>query len=135
MPLLTESEGFPERPLYFHSPHYTHATGPFSSVISENWKLIRWDSETDGPYSLFNLEKDPGELDDLSERFPNRVRQLSRRLGRFLEEADAQLPRPNPKYDPSQPPYLDKRFTKELAMKERREFRRRLLEYEKKNHR
>ena len=134
MPLLAEPEDFPERLLYFHSPHYTHATGPFTSVISENWKLIRWYNDTSGAYSLFNLEKDPGELNDLSERFPDRVKQLSRRLEQFLEETDAQLPRPNPEYDPSQPPHQDKRFARELALKERREFKRRLLEYEKKHH-
>ncbi len=134
IPLLEEPEDFPERPLYFHSPHYTHATGPYSSVISENWKLIRWYNDTSGAYSLFNLEEDPGELNDLSARFPNRVKQLSRRLEQFLEETDAQLPRPNPEYDPSQPPHQDKRFARELALKERREFKRRLLEYEKKHH-
>jgi len=135
IPLLTGTGNFPERPIYFHSPHYTHATGPFSSIISEGWKLIHWYNDTSGAYSLFNLEKDPGELNDLSDRFPDVVKQLSRRLERFLKEADAQLPQPNPEYDHSRPAYKDKSFTRELAMKERQEFQRRLLEYEKKYHR
>ena len=135
LPLLKGSEGFPERPLFFHSPHYTHATGPFSSIIAEDWKLIRWYSDTSGAYSLFNLKEDPYELEDLSERRPDKVKQLSRRLEKFLEESDAQLPRPNPDYDPSQPPFQDKRYARELALKERKEAERRLAEYNKKHNR
>jgi len=135
MPLLTEKGAFPERSLYFHSPHYTHATGPFSSIIEKDWKLIRWYNDTSGAYSLFNLKQDPAELNDLSERYPDRVKQLSRQLEQYLKETDAQIPFPNPDYDPTKPSYLDKRATRELAMKERRELERRLREYEKKHRR
>ncbi len=127
MPLLTGASDFPDRPLFFHSPHYTHATGPFSSIILKDWKLIRWYNDTSGAYSLFNLAEDPGELHDLAQRFPSRVEQLNRLLEEWLKETDAQLPRPNPDYDPSLPPHMDKSFTEQLAMKERREFERRLL--------
>jgi arylsulfatase A-like enzyme len=131
MPVLTGRGDLPDRPFFFHSPHYTHATGPYSSIVWKDWKLIRWYCDTSGAYSLFNLEDDPGELDDLSERFPGRVKELDGRLQRFLLEAEARFPLPNPDYDPSMPPFQDKRYTRDLAMKERRRFKRLLVEYEK----
>ena len=60
MPLLSGGGRLPERDLFFHFPHPTHATGPYASIISANWKLIRWYNDTSGAYSLFNLAEDPG---------------------------------------------------------------------------
>ena len=130
MPILTGSGDLPERPFFFHSPHYTHATGPYSSIVDEEWKLIRWYCDTSGAFSLFNLAEDQGELDDLSTRFPDKVKQLDDRLQDFLVEAHARFPLPNPDYDPSRPPFMDKRFTRELAMKERGRFARLLGEHD-----
>jgi arylsulfatase A len=130
MPLLTASGALTDRDLYFHFPHPTHATGPFASVISRDWKLIRWYNDTSGAYSLFNLAEDPGELVDLADRLPDRVKEMSDQLARWQRETNAQMPLPNPHFDPSRPPVRDKAFTRNLAMKEREEFERRLKEYE-----
>ena len=130
MPLLTRSGALKDRALYFHFPHPTHATGPFASIISRDWKLIRWYNDTSGAYSLFNLAEDPGELVDLADRHPDRVKEFADRLAQWQMEAKAQMPRPNPQFDPSRPPIRDKAFTRSLAMKEREEFERRLKEYE-----
>lgn len=131
MPLLTGGGALTDRDLYFHFPHPTHATGPYASIISEDWKLIRWYNDTSGAYSLFNLAEDPGELVDLADRRPQRVKELSDRLAQWQRETKAQMPRPNPKFDPSLPPVRDKAFSRRLAMKERKEFEQRLKEYEK----
>ena len=40
LPLLTQGHRPKSRPIFFHHPHYTHASGPFSSVIFDDWKLI-----------------------------------------------------------------------------------------------
>jgi arylsulfatase A-like enzyme len=133
MPLLAGSGALPDRDLFFHFPHPTHATGPFASIISRDWKLIRWYNDTSGAYSLFNLAEDPGELADLADRLPQRVKELSDRLAQWQRETNAQMPRPNPNFDPSLPPVRDKAFTRRLAMKERKEFEQRLKEYEKRN--
>lgn len=134
MPLLTGSGTFPERDLFFHFPHPTHATGPYASIISKDWKLIRWYNDTSGAYSLFNLAEDPGELVDLADRMPHRVKDLNDRLTQWQKETNAQMPRPNPDFNPNLPPVRDKAFTRRLAMKERQEFERRLLEYKKQRH-
>ena len=130
MPLLTGSGALPDRALYFHFPHPTHATGPYASIISGDWKLIRWYNDTSGAYSLFNLAGDPGELVDLADRHPDRVEDLSDRLAQWQRETNAQMPLPNPRFDPSLPAVRDKAFTRRLAMKEREEFERRLREYQ-----
>ncbi len=133
MPLLAGSGALPDRDLFFHFPHPTHATGPYASVISRDWKLIRWYNDTSGAYSLFNLAEDPGELVDLADRLPQRVKELSDRLAQWQRETNAQMPRPNPGFDPSLPPLRDKAFTRRLAMKERQEFEQRLKEFEKRD--
>lgn len=133
LPLLAGSGALPDRDLFFHFPHPTHATGPYASVISRDWKLIRWYNDTSGAYSLFNLAEDPGELVDLADRLPQRVEELSDRLAQWQRETNAQMPRPNPEFDPSLPPVRDKAFTRRLAMKERKEFEQRLKEYEKRD--
>jgi arylsulfatase A len=130
MPLLTGGGALPDRAFYFHFPHPTHATGPFASIVSGDWKLIRWYNDTSGAFSLFNLAEDPGELVDLQERHPDRVKDLSDRLAAWQRETKAQMPLPNPRFDPSRPAIRDKAFTRRLAMKEREEFERRLREYE-----
>lgn len=130
MPLLTGGGVLPERDLFFHFPHPTHATGPYASIISANWKLIRWYNDTSGAYSLFNLAEDPGELVDLADRLPDRVKELDGRLVRWQRETNAQMPLPNPRFDPSLPAVRDKAFAIRLAMKERAEFERRLKEYQ-----
>jgi len=135
MPLLTESGSLPERYIFFHFPHPTHATGPYASIISHNWKLIRWYNDTSGAYSLFNLSEDPGELVDLADRLPQRVKELSDRLSQWQHETNARMPRPNPHFDPSLPAVRDKAFTRRLAMKERREFEGRLQDYNKRKKR
>jgi arylsulfatase A-like enzyme len=133
MPLLTGSGTLKDRDLFFHFPHPTHATGPYASIIYRDWKLIRWYNDTSGAYSLFNLAEDPGELVDLADRLPQRVKRLNERLVQWQRETNAQMPRPNPNFDPSLPPVRDKAFTRRLAMKERKEFEQRLKEYEKKD--
>ena len=53
--------------------------------------------------SLFDLSKDIGERNDLSNKMPSETKQLSERLGNYLVEIKAQLPTKNSEFDPSQP--------------------------------
>ena len=79
---------------------------------------------------MFNLAEDPGELVDLADRLPERVKDLNDRLVEWQRETKAQMALPNPRFDPSLPAVRDKAFTLRLAMKERAEFERRLKEYQ-----
>jgi arylsulfatase A-like enzyme len=127
MPLLSKNESLPKRPIIFHFPHYTHATGPFSSIIEEDWKLIRFYNDEQGAYLLYNLEEDPEEQNNLAETEVKVRDQLIRRLEKSLEEMNAEMPIPNPGFDQD----LDAdrkhlKFTLDLAERERKMFESRL---------
>lgn len=89
----------PDRALYFHHPHYTHASSPHSAVIDGDYKLIRYYNDETGRHALFNLSTDPGEQNDLAEMEPETVERLAGRLTDFLTEVDAELPIPSASAD------------------------------------
>ena len=88
------------RNLYWHYPHY-HAGGdsPYSAVRSDSWRLIEF--HENNAVELYDLLKDSGEQEDLAAALPLRVRQLRKELNVWRESVDAQMPTPNPNYDPA----------------------------------
>ncbi len=94
LPLILGKESLTERPLYFHFPHYTHATSPFSSIIDGDYKLIRYYNDAEGKYALFNIQEDVGETIDLSDSYPDLVKKLDNTLTSLLEGANAEYPIP-----------------------------------------
>ncbi|MDF7822743.1 sulfatase [Pontiellaceae bacterium B12227] len=87
-----EGPCLPERPLYFHHPHYTHASSPHSVIIDGGYKLLRYYNDEEGGYALFNLEEDPYEQNDLCDTNPETVQQLAKKLDAFLDGVDAERP-------------------------------------------
>ncbi|VGO15682.1 Choline-sulfatase [Pontiella desulfatans] len=89
-----------EKPLLFHYPHYGQGPQkPQTAIIEGDFKLLKhWEDER---YELFNLSRDIGEQDDLSTSNPEKLKELVAKMERRLKETDAQLPTPNPDYDPS----------------------------------
>ncbi len=55
----------------------------------------------DNRAELYNLKNDIGETRDLAASQPAKAADLKRRLDAWLRETNAQLPRPNPGYDPA----------------------------------
>ena len=105
VPLLAAGKGTVDRPreeLVFHFPHYQTGYTPHSAIILGNYKLIRF-YET-GEARLFDLSNDLGETRDLAKQLPDRAAELNRRLEEYLKAVNAQMPAPNPEYDPSKPP-------------------------------
>ncbi|MFP6621652.1 MAG: sulfatase/phosphatase domain-containing protein, partial [Pirellulaceae bacterium] len=94
----------PREELVFHFPHYQTADGPHSAIMLGNLKLLKF--YEDNRLALYDLSKDIGEQDDLSQRLPQQADQLHQRLNRYLAAVGAQLPVVNPGYDPSRPPTL-----------------------------
>ena len=85
-----------------HFPHYDKdAIGPASAIYLGNLKLIRV-YETGG-LKLFDLTKDPGERRDLASQMPEKAKELNQRLTDYLRAMNAQMPKPNPSYDPTKP--------------------------------
>ena len=83
------------RPLFFHHPHYTHASSPHSIIIDGDYKLVHYYNDEEGAYALFNLNKDPYEQNDLCDANPETVSLLAKKLDDFLNETDSELPVPS----------------------------------------
>lgn len=99
-PLLRDPTSTLHRDLYWHYPHY-HAGGdsPYSAIRSGPWKLIEF-HEHNG-VELYNLTDDLGEQHDLAGTTPDKVTQLRDKLHAWREQMHAQMPTPNPNYDPA----------------------------------
>jgi arylsulfatase A-like enzyme len=102
------------RPLFWHFPIYLQAynpktddgrdplfrTRPGSTMRYGKWKLHHYFE--DMAYELYDLEKDPGERNNLAEKMPDKLAELVAMLDSWRAEYDAPVPTtPNPKYDPS----------------------------------
>jgi hypothetical protein len=101
VPVL-RGQSLPERPLFWHYPHYGNQGGaPSAAVRQGDWKLIEW--LEDNRIELFHLGRDRGETTDLAETEPQRALQLRARLHAWQESVGARFPTPNPRYDSARP--------------------------------
>ncbi len=103
VPLLEEDGRSFERPdgaLLFHYPHYGEGLQqkPQSALLLDDYKLLR-DLET-GTSELYHLASDTSEARDLSDTQAQRAARMNELLDALLEAAGAQLPAPNPDFDP-----------------------------------
>jgi arylsulfatase A-like enzyme len=89
--------------LFWHLPHYSNQGGrPSGAIRRGNLKLI--EHYEDGRLELFDLAKDVSEKNDLSAAMPEQARELRRLLAEWRRSVDAQMPTPNPDYDPNWTP-------------------------------
>jgi arylsulfatase A len=103
VPLLKQagrSNDWKRDALFWHYPHY-HPGGatPYSAIRERDWKLIEF--HEDMRVELYNLAADPEEKRDLANNEPARAEKLRKRLHRWREQVGAQMPVPNPAYDPT----------------------------------
>ena len=98
MPLLTQRRSLERTDLFWHFPHYRGEIVPYSIIRSLDWKLIKryegW------MFELFNLKEDVSEQYELSDKHPEIVAELNRKLENWLRETGARMPKPNPDYNP-----------------------------------
>ena len=97
-PLLARSTGvLPDRPLFFHYPHYYHApaTTPCGAMrTADHWKVIEYFE--DERCELFNLANDPAEQHDLAQQMPERLAELRQQLHAWRGSVQANMPEVNP---------------------------------------
>jgi arylsulfatase A-like enzyme len=89
----------PERPLFWHYPHYSNqGGGPGGAVRVGDFKLIEWFE--DMRVELFDLKTDLSERHDLAARMPEKAAALRQQLHDWRKSVDAAMPAPNPDYNP-----------------------------------
>ena len=92
----------PREEFVVHFPHYDKDTqGPASAIYFGDLKLIHV-YET-GALRLSNIAKDPCERRDLAREMPDKAKEMDARLTAYLAAVHAQMPKPNPNYDPTKP--------------------------------
>ena len=100
VPLLKGGAGLGRAAIYWHFPLYqARGCTPCSAIRAGDYKLIEYFE--DNHIELYNLKDDIGEANDLSKSSPEKAKELRAMLHRWREEVNAQIPQPNPDYDPN----------------------------------
>jgi arylsulfatase A-like enzyme len=87
-----------ERPLFWHFPCYVGRATPSSAVRLEDYKLIEF-FEDGGRYELYDLRNDPSELQNLTEKMPDKIAELQKKLKSWQDVTKAAIPvATNPNY-------------------------------------
>jgi arylsulfatase A len=102
-PVLLDPAARPaERAVCWHYPHYSNQRGkPHGAVRAGRWKLVEWFE--DGAVELFDLAADLSEAEEVSRAQPGVARDLLAKLRAWRAEVGAQMPTPNPAYQPNPP--------------------------------
>jgi arylsulfatase A-like enzyme len=105
VPLLRQNGSLPERSLFWHYPHYQHyqqeGTTPYGAIRRGDYRLVEF--YDDHRTELYNLRDDVGERNNRADSSPELAKSLRDELHAWLRSVDAQMPTPNPHYDPTKP--------------------------------
>ena len=95
VPLLKGKKSLDRDAIFWHYPHYSNQGGfPGAAIRVGNYKLI--ERFEDGRVHLYDLGNDIGERDDLSEKMPEKVDQMRKRLHAWYSDVDAKFLRQKP---------------------------------------
>ena len=85
--------------IFWHYPHY-HPGGatPYGAIRARDWRLVEF--YEDDHVELYNLADDPSETRDLAPSNPSKATELRDKLHAWRTSVGAQMPTPNPDYDP-----------------------------------
>ena len=100
VPLLKRDGRLQRDALFWHYPHYSNQGGkPGGAVRQGDFKLIEF--YEDGKLELYDLKQDIGEKNDLAAERPEEAAGLAKLLPDWRESVGAQMPTPNPDFDPA----------------------------------
>jgi len=99
-PLLDGKKSFKREALYWHYPHY-HQEGavPHSTIRCGKWKLI--ENFEENRIELYNLSDDIGETSNVADQCPEVSLMLKKKLVKWRQSVNAQMPVSNPHCNPS----------------------------------
>jgi arylsulfatase A-like enzyme len=107
LPLLRGAGKMVRKELFWHYPHHQHyqlgGATPYGAIRSGDFKLVEFFN--DMHVELYDIRDDIGEQHDLSASDPRKVAELRTRLHAWRGEVGAQMPAPNPEYNPAKPEY------------------------------
>lgn len=110
VPLLKQTGTLQRDALFWHYPHHQHyqqeGAMPYSAVRQGDYRLVEFFD--DDHVELYDLKNDVGERHDLSTAMPEKAKELRARLSAWRKAVGAQLPTPNPNYDPAKPQHVPK---------------------------
>lgn len=95
--IMAGGKADPERAIFWHYPVYHHDS-PASVIRKGDWKLIHY--LHDDSRRLYNLAEDIGETTDLADIDPKKADELFGLLDGWRSEVGAEMPVPNPDFDP-----------------------------------
>ena len=100
VPLLKQEGTLVRQALYWHYPHY-HPGGatPYGAIREGDFRLVEF--YEDNRVELYNLKDDIGETRDLAVKMPEKTAALRQKLSAWRNSVGAQMPTPNPGYDPT----------------------------------
>lgn len=98
LPVLAQKNILKRDSIFWHYPHYHPGSArPYSAIREGDWKLLFF--HEDERLELYNLRRDPGEMDNVSEHEPDVAARLYTSLSDLLKKTGAQMPVPNEAYD------------------------------------
>jgi arylsulfatase A-like enzyme len=98
-PVLRQDGELPERPIFWHYPHYGNQGGtPASALRLGRYKLIEFFE--DGRLELYDLEADISEQFDIAPQQPEVAQELHAVLAAWRASVHAKLPQSNPEWHP-----------------------------------
>ncbi|MCK5706003.1 MAG: sulfatase-like hydrolase/transferase, partial [Cyclobacteriaceae bacterium] len=95
--IITKGQEKYDRPVFWHYPVYHHDV-PASVIRKGDYKLI--ENLVDRSLELYDLVNDIGETRNLLESMPEKASKLHGLLKEWQREVNAELPVPNPDFDP-----------------------------------
>jgi arylsulfatase A-like enzyme len=89
---------FPERPFFWHFPHYTNQGGrPSGAMRDGKWLLVEHYDEVKN--ELYDLNQDIGERHDLASQYPAQVLKMQQALEKYRKDNQVQYNTSNPDFD------------------------------------
>jgi len=94
LPLFYQTGKLQRQQIFFHFPNYAwHMGNRLAGAVREgDWKLLR--NYDDNSLELYNLSKDLSEKKNLAKANPEIAKRLNKKLGEWLKETNAPMPRP-----------------------------------------
>ena len=117
VPLLTQRGELPARSLFWHYPHYHHTT-PAGAIRKGDLKLIEYFD--DGHVELYDLKNDLSEKHDLTAERPDVAKSMQQELASWRKSVGANMPTPNPDYDPAKASQFKQRLRPQRAPQNQR---------------